>query len=154
MMKDYSVLIKGVGTAIKAQAKAQDKTQDARFALVADLYDSGLNLADKQQDAEFKLQLAKAYPKGVGKGADETQKKQLQAVRQVVSTFKKGGGDISPHNFESYSQYRNAVYGDQSKSKMEQIKGWIDSDKIDDVTVDALLDLINEYKAIQLKVAA
>ncbi len=149
-MKDLLQPIKSVGTAVKSQTKAQDKTSDARRELVLALWDNEINLVDKTQAAEFKLQVSKAYPKGTGKDADEMQKKQVQAIRQVSSTYKKGGRDVSPHNFDSYAEYRKEVYGEKTKSKMETIQGWLDNDKIEDVTIDALLALVNEYKAIKL----
>lgn len=139
-----------VGKAVASQTTAQDKTADARHDLACAMFEDGVNLNDKTQDAEFKLELQKAYPKGTGKAADPKQKKQVQAIRQICATYKKAGKDVSPRSFETYSQYRNAVYGDQSKTPLDQIKNWIDKDKI---TTEDIQELLNSYKAI-LDIAA
>jgi hypothetical protein len=148
-MKNLTVEFKAVGQAVKAQGKAAEKVGDARHALAIELHNEAINLNNAETAAELKLDIQKCYPNGVGKDADPIAKKQVQAIRQVVATYKKGVSlNESPNDHETYSQYRNAVYGDQSKTKAETIKGWIDSDKIE-FTLAELEAIVAKYKAVK-----
>jgi len=148
-MQNLTQNFKAVGQAVKAQGKATEKAGDARHALAIELHNNGVNLNNAETAAELKLEIQKCYPNGVGKDADPIAKKQVQAIRQVVATYKKGASlNESPNNYDTYSQYRNACYGDQSKTKLETIQGWIDSDTID-LSIADLATLIAAYKAIE-----
>jgi predicted secreted protein len=148
-MKNLTVEFKAVGQAVKAQGKATEKVGDARHALAIELHNNAINLSNAETAAELKLEIQKCYPNGVGKDADPIAKKQVQAIRQVVATYKKGDSlAVSPNNYETYSQYRNACYGDQSKTKIETIQGWIENESIE-LTLKDLETLIASYKAIE-----
>jgi|11_taG_2_1085331.scaffolds.fasta_scaffold06842_4 hypothetical protein len=148
-MQNLTQNFKAVGQAVKAQGKATEKAGDARHNLAIELHNNGVNLNNAETAAELKLEIQKCYPNGVGKDADSIAKKQVQAIRQVVATYKKGASlNESPNNYDTYSQYRNACYGDQSKTKLETIQGWIDSDTID-LSIADLETLIASYKAIE-----
>ena len=148
-MQNLTQNFKAVGQAVKAQGKATEKAGDARHNLAIELHNNGVNLNNAETAAELKLEIQKCYPNGVGKDADPIAKKQVQAIRQVVATYKKGASlNESPNNYDTYSQYRNACYGDQSKTKLETIQGWIDSDTID-LSIEDLATLIASYKAIE-----
>jgi hypothetical protein len=154
MIMNFSTEIKNVGNMLNKQVKATDNTNDARRTFAIALQSDAVDLTIQEQAAAIKLDVAKAFPKGCGKDADPVQKKAVQAVRQVISTYKKGCAmAISPNNYETYSEYRNAVYNDQPLTKLEQIKKWLDADdsKLDvdkQVTTKALQELLNTYKAI------
>jgi len=140
--------IRAIGNSLMAQVKAQDKTSDARFELAKALQSDAVNLEDKIQAGIIKAMIDKAYPKATKDGCPE-QLKKASAVRQVCSTHKKAFKDgVSAVDHETYSQFRNAVYGDQSKTKSETIKSWIDSNKID-FTLAELEAIVSEYKAIK-----
>ena len=153
-MKNLTVEMKAVGTALNNQGKAADKTNDHRYALAIALQDGSIDLTNKITASEIKLDLSKAYPKGTGpkEKQDPAQAKAVSAVRQVLSCYKKGCEmNISPNNSDTYASYRAEVYGDQKPAtKLETIQKWIDTDKVTTTEVQALLDT---YKAI-LKVAA
>mgnify|MGYP003659710197 CR=1 FL=1 len=110
--------VRAIGNSLMAQVKAQDKTSDARFEQAT-------------------------------KDGCPDQLKKAGAVRQVCSTHKKAFKDgVSAVDHETYSQFRNAVYGDQSKTKAETIMAWVDSDKID-FTLAELEAIVAQYKAIK-----
>jgi len=107
-----------------------------------------VDLENKVQASIIKAMIDKAYPKATKDGCPD-QLKKAGAVRQVCSTHKKAFKDgVSAVDHETYSQFRNAVYGDQSKTKAETIKAWVDSDKID-FTLAELEAIVAEYKAIK-----
>ena len=140
--------IRAIGNSLMAQVKASDKTSDARFELAKALQSDAVNLENKGQAGIIKAMIDKAYPKATKDGCPDQMKK-ASAVRQVCSTHKKAFKDgVSAVDHETYSQFRNAVYGDQSKTKAETIKSWIDSDKID-FTLDELKAIVAEYAAIK-----
>jgi predicted secreted protein len=148
-MKNLTVEFKAVGQAVKAATKATEKAGDARHVLAIELHNNAINLNNAETAAGLKLEIQKCYPNGVGKDADPIAKKQVQAIRQVVATYKKGASlNLSPNNFDTYSQYRNECYKAQSKTKLETIQGWIDSETID-LTLEDLTALIASYKAIE-----
>jgi len=140
--------IRAIGNSLMAQVKASDKTSDARFELAKALQADMVNLENKVQASILKAMVDKAYPKATKDGCPD-QLKKASAVRQVCSTHKKAFKDgVSAVDHETYSQFRNAVYGDQSKSKAQLIKSWVDSDKID-FTLAELEAIVAEYKAIK-----
>ena len=140
--------IRAIGNSLMAQVKAQDKTSDARFELAKALQSDAVDLENKVQAGIIKAMIDKAYPKATKDGCPE-QLKKAGAVRQVCSTHKKAFKDgVSAVDHETYSQFRNAVYGDQSKSKRETIMSWVDSDKIS-FTLAELEAIVAEYKAIK-----
>jgi hypothetical protein len=149
MMKNLTVEIRAIGNSLMAQVKASDKTSDARFDLAKALQTDNVNLENKLVANELKAMIDKAYPKATKDGCPD-QVKKASAVRQVCSTHKKAYKEgISANNpdYATYSQFRNACYGDQSKTKIETIKGWIDNDKIE-FTLAELEALVATYKAI------
>jgi hypothetical protein len=110
---NYTNEIKLLGKALLGQTKAQDKTSDARRVLAVALQGDAVDLNNKEHAALLKIDINKSYPKGTGKDADTEQKKAVSAVRQVLSTYKKGCEmNISPNNFDTYSEYRKEVYND------------------------------------------
>jgi len=140
--------IRAIGNSLMAQVKASDKTSDARFELAKALQSDAVNLENKVQAGIIKAMIDKAYPKATKSGCPE-QIKKASAVRQVCSTHKKAFKDgVSAVDHETYSQFRNAVYGDQSKTKAETIKSWVDSDKIDFTLAD-LEAIVATYKAVK-----
>ena len=140
--------IRAIGNSLMAQVKAQDKTSDARFELAKALQSDAVDLENKVQAGIIKAMIDKAYPKATKDGCPD-QLKKAGAVRQVCSTHKKAFKDgVSAVDHETYSQFRNAVYGDQSKSKRETIMSWVDSDKIE-FTLAELEAIVAEYKAIK-----
>tara|TARA_B110000259_G_scaffold172903_1_gene205731 strand:- start:170 stop:622 length:453 start_codon:yes stop_codon:yes gene_type:complete len=140
--------IRAIGNSLMAQVKAQDKTSDARFELAKALQSDAVDLENKVQAGIIKAMIDKAYPKATKDGCPD-QLKKAGAVRQVCSTHKKAFKDgVSAVDHETYSQFRNAVYGDQSKSKRETIMSWVDSDKIS-FTLAELEAIVAEYKAIK-----
>jgi len=147
---NYTNEIQTLGKALLGQTKAQDKTSDARRLLAVALQNDAVNLNNVEHSASLKLDITKAYPKGTGKDADEGQKKAVSAVRQVLSTYKKGCElNISPNNFDTYSEWRKEVYNETATlTKKEQIIKWIENDKIELELAD-LVDIIESYKAIK-----
>ena len=140
--------IRAIGNSLMAQVKAQDKTSDARFELAKALQSDAVDLENKVQAGIIKAMIDKAYPKATKDGCPD-QLKKAGAVRQVCSTHKKAFKDgVSAVDHETYSQFRNAVYGDQSKSKRETIMAWVDSDKIS-FTLAELEAIVAEYKAVK-----
>ena len=140
--------VRAIGKSLMAQVKAQDKTSDARFELAKALQSDAVDLENKVQAGIIKAMIDKAYPKATKDGCPD-QLKKAGAVRQVCSTHKKAFKDgVSAVDHETYSQFRNAVYGDQSKSKRETIMSWVDSDKIE-FTLAELEAIVAEYKAIK-----
>ena len=140
--------IRDIGNSLMSQQRASDKTSDARFELAKALKTDCIDLENKIQASIVKAMIDKAYPKATKSGCPE-QIKKASAVRQVCSTHKKAFKDkVSAVDHETYSQFRNAVYGDQSKTKAETIKSWVDSDKID-FTLAELEAIVAEYKAIK-----
>ena len=139
--------IRAIGNSLMAQVKASDKTSDARFELAKALQADAVNLENKVQASILKAMVDQAYPRATKDGCPD-QLKKASAVRQVCSTHKKAFKiGVSAVDHETYSQFRNAVYGDQSKTKAETIKAWIDSDKID-FTLAELKAIVAEYSAI------
>ena len=140
--------IRAIGNSLMAQVKAQDKTSDARFELAKALQSDAVDLENKVQAGIIKAMIDKAYPKATKDGCPD-QLKKAGAVRQVCSTHKKAFKDgVSAVDCQTYSQFRNKVYGDQSKTKAETIKSWVDSDKIS-FTLAELEAIVAEYKAIK-----
>jgi len=140
--------VRAIGKSLMAQVKAQDKTSDARFELAKALQSDAVDLENKVQAGIIKAMIDKAYPKATKDGCPD-QLKKAGAVRQVCSTHKKAFKDgVSAVDHETYSQFRNAVYGDQSKTKAETIMAWVDSDKID-FTLAELEAIVAQYKAIK-----
>tara|TARA_R110002153_G_scaffold78345_5_gene200586 strand:+ start:440 stop:886 length:447 start_codon:yes stop_codon:yes gene_type:complete len=147
---NYTNEIQTLGKALLGQTKAQDKTSDARRLLAVALQNDAVNLNNVEHSASLKLDITKAYPKGTGKDADENQKKAVSAVRQVLSTYKKGCElNISPNNFDTYSEWRKEVYNETATlTKKEQIIKWIENDKIE-LELSDLVAIIESYKAIK-----
>mgnify|MGYP003664278254 FL=1 len=147
---NYTTEIQTLGKSLLGQTKAQDKTSDARRLLAVALQNDAVNLNNAEHSASLKLDITKAYPKGTGKDADENQKKAVSAVRQVLSTYKKGCEmNISPNNFDTYSEWRKEVYNETATlTKKEQIIKWIENDKIELELAD-LVSIIESYKAIK-----
>mgnify|MGYP006073310127 FL=1 len=147
---NYTNEIQTLGKSLLGQTKAQDKTSDARRLLAVALQNDAVNLNNAEHSASLKLDITKAYPKGTGKDADENQKKAVSAVRQVLSTYKKGCEmNISPNNFDTYSEWRKEVYNETATlTKKEQIIKWIENDKIELELAD-LVSIIESYKAIK-----
>ena len=140
--------VRAIGKSLMAQVKAQDKTSDARFELAKALQSDAVDLENKVQAGIIKAMIDKAYPKATKDGCPD-QLKKAGAVRQVCSTHKKAFKDgVSAVDHETYSQFRNAVYGDQSKTKAQTIMSWVDSDKID-FTLAELEAIVAQYKAIK-----
>ena len=140
--------VRAIGNSLMAQVKAQDKTSDARFELAKALQSDAVDLENKVQAGIIKAMIDKAYPKATKDGCPD-QLKKAGAVRQVCSTHKKAFKDgVSAVDCQTYSQFRNAVYGDQSKSKRETIMAWVDSDKIS-FTLAELEAIVAEYKAVK-----
>ena len=147
---NYTNEIKVLGASLLSQTKAQDKTSDARRLLAVALQNDAVNLNNVEHAASLKLDITKSYPKGTGKDADEKQKKAVSAVRQVLSTYKKGCEmNISPNNFDTYSEWRKEVYNETATlTKKEQIIKWIENDKIE-LELSDLVAIIESYKAIK-----
>ena len=140
--------VRAIGKSLMAQVKAQDKTSDARFELAKALQSDAVDLENKVQAGIIKAMIDKAYPKATKDGCPD-QLKKAGAVRQVCSTHKKAFKDgVSAVDCQTYSQFRNKVYGDQSKSKRETIMSWVDSDKIS-FTLAELEAIVAEYKAVK-----
>ena len=142
--------IRDIGNSLMSQQKATNKTSDARFELAKALRTDCVDLENKVQAGILKAMVDKAYPKATKDGCPE-QLKKASAVRQVCSTHKaayKKNISANDEQYLTYSQFRNAVYGDQSKTKAETIKSWIDSDKID-FTLAELEAIVAEYKAVK-----
>ena len=140
--------VRAIGKSLMAQVKAQDKPSDARFELAKALQSDAVDLENKVQAGIIKAMIDKAYPKATKDGCPD-QLKKAGAVRQVCSTHKKAFKDgVSAVDCQTYSQFRNAVYGDQSKSKRETIMAWVDSDKIS-FTLAELEAIVAEYKAVK-----
>ena len=140
--------VRAIGKSLMAQVKAQDKTSDARFELAKALQSDAVDLENKVQAGIIKAMIDKAYPKATKDGCPD-QLKKAGAVRQVCSTHKKAFKDgVSAVDCQTYSQFRNKVYGDQSKTKAETIKSWVDSDKIS-FTLAELEAIVAEYKAVK-----
>ena len=147
---NYTNEIQTLGKSLLSQTKAQDKTSDARRLLAVALQNDAVNLNNVEHSASLKLDITKAYPKGTGKDADENQKKAVSAVRQVLSTYKKGCEmNISPNNFDTYSEWRKEVYNETATlTKKEQIIKWLENDKIE-LELSDLVAIIESYKAIK-----
>ena len=142
--------IRDIGNSLMSQQKATNKTSDARFELAKALRTDCVDLENKVQAGILKAMVDKAYPKATKDGCPE-QLKKASAVRQVCSTHKaayKKNISANDEQYLTYSQFRNAVYGDQSKTKAQLIKSWIDSDKID-FTLAELEAIVAEYKAVK-----
>ena len=142
--------VRAIGNNLNAQIKASDKTNDARFELAKALRNDCIDLENKIQASIVKAMIDKAYPKACKDGCP-IQIKKASAVRQVCSTHKAAyKKDISANDekYTTYSQFRNAVYGDQSKSKRATIMSWVDSDKIS-FTLAELEAIVAEYKAVK-----
>jgi len=140
--------IRDIGNSLMSQQRASDKTSDARFELAKALQSDAVNLENKVQAGIIKAMIDKAYPKATKDGCPD-QLKKASAVRQVCSTHKKAFKDkVSAVDHETYSQFRNAVYGDQSKSKEQLIKSWVDSPKIPFTLAD-LEAIVATYKAVK-----
>ena len=54
---------------------------------------------------------------------------------------------ISPNNFDTYAEYRKAVYNETPPTKLEQIKKWLDAENAE-ITTAEVQELLNTYKAI------
>lgn len=146
IMNNYTQYMKELGNSLVRQHAAQDSASSARRDLALSLAANNINLNIKEQAAEVKLNTQKTFPKGTGKDADPAEKKCVQAIRQVVSTYRKGfEKNIMPDAYNSYSEWRKEVYNETPLTKLEQIKKWIDTNKIDTKEVQ---ELLNTYKAI------
>jgi len=152
-MNNFTSEIVAVGNMLGKQVKAQDKTNDARRILALALNDKALNLHNAETAAELKLDIMRAYPRGTGKDADEDQKKSVSAVRQVISTYKKSCDDnLSPNNYDTYAEWRKAVYNEKPPTKLETITKWLEANE-PEITLQDLQMLIDSYKAVELKAA-
>ena len=142
--------IRAIGNSLMAQVKASDKTSDARFELAKALQADMVNLENKVQASILKAMVDKAYPKATKDGCPD-QLKKASAVRQVCSTHKaayKKNISANDEQYLTYSQFRNAVYGDQSKTKSQLITSWVDSPKILFTLAD-LEAIVATYKAVK-----
>ena len=149
----FQTEIKNIGSMLNKQIKASDKTNDARRVFAVTLQDSGINLNNAEAALEIKIDIAKAFPKGTGKDANDADKKAVSAVRQVLSCFKKSRDEnLSPNNFASYAEWRKAVYNETPPTKLETIAKWLDAEE-PEITLQDLQTLIDSYKACELKAA-
>jgi len=143
----FQTEIKNIGNMLTKQVKASDKTNDARRIFAVTLQDSGINLNNAEAALEIKIDIAKAFPKGTGKDANDADKKAVSAVRQVLSCFKKSRDEnLSPNNFASYAEWRKAVYNETPPTKLETIAKWLDAEE-PEITLQDLQMLIDSYKA-------
>ena len=143
----FQTEIQNIGSMLNKQIKASDKTNDARRVFAVTLQDSGINLNNAEAALEIKIDIAKAFPKGTGKDANDADKKAVSAVRQVLSCFKKSHDEnLSPNNFSTYSEWRKAVYNETPPTKLETIAKWLDAEE-PEITLKDLQKLIDSYKA-------
>jgi len=143
----FQTEIKNIGSMLNKQIKASDKTNDARRVFAVTLQDSGINLNNAEAALEIKIDIAKAFPKGTGKDANDADKKAVSAVRQVLSCFKKSRDEnLSPNNFDTYAEWRKAVYNETPPTKLETIAKWLDAEE-PEITLQDLQMLIDSYKA-------
>jgi len=144
---NFQTEIKNIGNMLTKQVKASDKTNDARRVFAVTLQDSGINLNNAESALEIKVDIAKAFPKGTGKNADVAEKKAVSAVRQVLSCFKKSRDEnLSPNNFDTYAEWRKAVYNETPPTKLETIAKWLEAEE-PEITLQDLQKLIDSYKA-------
>ena len=149
----FQTEIKNIGSMLNKQIKASDKTNDARRVFAVTLQDSGINLNNAEAALEIKIDIAKAFPKGTGKGANDADKKAVSAVRQVLSCFKKSRDEnLSPNNFDTYAEWRKAVYNETPPTKLETIAKWLEAEE-PEITLQDLQMLIDSYKACELEAA-
>jgi len=149
----FQTEIKNIGNMLTKQVKASDKTNDARRIFAVTLQDSGINLNNAEAALEIKIDIAKAFPKGTGKDANDADKKAVSAVRQVLSCFKKSRDEnLSPNNFDTYAEWRKAVYNETPPTKLETIAKWLDAEE-PEITLQDLQMLIDSYKACELEAA-
>ena len=149
----FQTEIRNIGSMLNKQIKASDKTNDARRVFAVTLQDSGINLNNAEAALEIKIDIAKAFPKGTGKDANDADKKAVSAVRQVLSCFKKSRDEnLSPNNFDTYAEWRKAVYNETPPTKLETIAKWLDAEE-PEITLQDLQMLIDSYKACELKAA-
>ena len=142
--------IRDIGNSLMSQQKATEKTSDARFELAKALRTDCVDLENKIQASILKAMIDKAYPKATKDGCPD-QLKKASAVRQVCSTHKaayKKNISANDEQYLTYSQFRNAVYGDQSKTKAQLIMSWVDSPKILFTLAD-LEAIVATYKAVK-----
>ena len=143
----FQTEIKNIGNMLTKQVKASDKTNDARRIFAVTLQDSGINLNNAEAALEIKIDIAKAFPKGTGKDANDADKKAVSAVRQVLSCFKKSRDEnLSPNNFDTYAEWRKAVYNETPPTKLETIAKWLEAEE-PEITLQDLQKLIDSYKA-------
>ena len=143
----FQTEIKNIGNMLTKQVKASDKTNDARRIFAVTLQDSGINLNNAEAALEIKIDIAKAFPKGTGKDANDADKKAVSAVRQVLSCFKKSRDEnLSPNNFDTYAEWRKAVYNETPPTKLETIAKWLEAEE-PEITLQDLQMLIDSYKA-------
>ncbi len=143
----FQTEIKNIGSMLNKQIKASDKTNDARRVFAVTLQDSGINLNNAEAALEIKIDIAKAFPKGTGKDANDADKKAVSAVRQVLSCFKKSRDEnLSPNNFDTYAEWRKAVYNETPPTKLETIAKWLEAEE-PEITLQDLQKLIDSYKA-------
>ena len=143
----FQTEIRNIGSMLNKQIKASDKTNDARRVFAVTLQDSGVNLNNAEAALEIKIDIAKAFPKGTGKDANDADKKAVSAVRQVLSCFKKSRDEnLSPNNFDTYAEWRKAVYNETPPTKLETIAKWLEAEE-PEITLQDLQMLIDSYKA-------
>ena len=150
MNTQITAQIKSLGQQVTKQDKAVNNTNDSRYDLVCILQTEHINLNVQETDILIKLECSKLYPKGSGKEACPIQKKQLQAVRVCLSTYKRGYDmDIKPLDFDTFSQFRAACYEETPLTKIQQVEKWYNSDKVE-LTLEELqalvIKLTNEVK--------
>jgi len=143
----FQTEIRNIGSMLNKQIKASDKTNDARRVFAVTLQDSGVDLNNAESALEIKIDIAKAFPKGTGKFANDADKKAVSAVRQVLSAFKASRKEnLSPNNFDTYAEWRKAVYNETPPTKLETIAKWLEA-KEPEITLQDLQKLIDSYKA-------
>ena len=146
-MNNFTSEMVAIGNMLGKQIKAQDKCNDARYAFAIQLQDSGVNLHNAEAALEMKTDIVRAFPKGTGKNADEQEKKAVNAVRQVISCFKKSRDEnLSPNSYATYAEWRKDVYKETPPTKLETIKKWIEADE-PELTLAELQKFIDSYKA-------
>jgi len=90
----------------------------------------------------------KVIPKRYRKNSLPIQKKQLQAVRVCLSTYKRGYDmSIKPLDFDTFSQFRAACYLEEPLTKIQQIEKWYNSDKVV-LTLEELEELVSRLSLL------
>jgi hypothetical protein len=148
MNTQITAQIKSLGQQVTKQDKAVNNTNDSRYDLVCILQTEHINLNVQETDILMKLECSRLYPKGTGKTACPIQKKQLQAVRVCLSTYKRGYDmSIKPLDFDTFSQFRAACYLEEPLTKIQQIEKWYNSDKVV-LTLEELEELVTKLSLL------